>query len=187
MPPRRHPAIGWAARVAFWAVPPWMAGLERAWPRTNGRPSRLQREVFESMIRAGSHLQEDHLRELHRWEQMFHQEVHGARLSSSLAGIPWIRGESSLPLLPEPETQAIAMYLNCSHEIAWMLLRTFPFLQKANAFGPQWAAKWEVLDDSFRPARGALEEMGQKSASAIIHLIDSKFRFWPQTTHYVEH
>jgi hypothetical protein len=156
-------------------------------PEVQKRRIRAEHEVFEKLIRAGSDLQEDHLRELNRWEQMFHQEVHGARLSSSVTGMRWVRGESSLPLLPEPKAQMIGMYLNRSHEIAWMILRTFPFLQlTANAFGPQWASKWAVLDDSFRTAIGALEGVGTRMAPAIIHLIDTKFKCWPQTTHYFE-
>jgi hypothetical protein len=37
-PPRPRTALVWASLVAFVALPPWRAGLERACPRTQGRP-----------------------------------------------------------------------------------------------------------------------------------------------------
>src|SRR5918999_5590457 len=47
MPPRSNTAILGAAIVSFWALPPWLAFLESAWPRTHGMPSRAQRSASQ--------------------------------------------------------------------------------------------------------------------------------------------
>jgi hypothetical protein len=47
MPPRRHTAIFGASLVSCLAWPPWLACIARAWPRTNGRPSRAQRSASQ--------------------------------------------------------------------------------------------------------------------------------------------
>ena len=46
-PPRSHPAILSAASFSCVALPPGMACIERAWPRTPGRPSRAQRSASQ--------------------------------------------------------------------------------------------------------------------------------------------
>jgi hypothetical protein len=49
-PPRRHPAIVWASIVSGVALPPWMACMESAWPRTTGMPARGQRAASQSQV-----------------------------------------------------------------------------------------------------------------------------------------
>ena len=145
---------------------------------------RKEWRVFEAVVGKKSGLEESHMLKLERWSEMFHLEVHGRRLSS-VAGLEWIKGERTLPIYPSIEELDIAMYLNRSHEISWLLLRTFLFLQmEASGFGSRWAEKWRILDDSFLIEHQAREKMGKEIASAIIGLVQEKFDYPPEETCY---
>jgi len=141
-------------------------------------------QVFEAVVGKKSGLEESNMRELERWSELFHLEVHGRRLSS-VAGLEWIKGERTLPIYPSIEERDTAMYLNRSHEISWLLLRTFPFLQlDTSSFGSRWAEKWRVLDDSFLIEHQAREKMGKEIASTIIRLVQRQFNYPPEETCY---
>src|SRR5919106_588603 len=47
MPPRSNTAILGESILSFLAVPPWMAFIARAWPKTKGIPSRAQRSASQ--------------------------------------------------------------------------------------------------------------------------------------------
>jgi hypothetical protein len=129
----------------------------------------------------------EHYRELKRWNDLFNMEVHGARMSFAVEGQAWIQGLSSLPIFPTPDSQSFKMYLNRSSEIAWILLRTFPFLQvEPKAFGSEWARKWQILDESFHFMVEGLERIGKKVAAALIHFVDTRFSFNPESIYYRE-
>ena len=42
----------WASIVSFLALPPWMAFMERAWPRTKGIPSWAQRSASQYQVKS---------------------------------------------------------------------------------------------------------------------------------------
>jgi hypothetical protein len=151
------------------------------------RRKKEEKKVFNQMLRSESGLPKDCRQELELWENLFHVEVHGSRLSIAYEFEDWIKGKTHLPIIPKPTLDKVSMYLNRSNEIGWMVLRTLPLLQlSAGAFGPEWSKKWNVLDDSFRGAVERLEQAGEKIASAIIYLIESKFSFQPEETYYAE-
>jgi hypothetical protein len=144
--------------------------------------------VHKLMLAMDSGLDEETQKNLDFWERLFHVEVHGSRLSSaSEGGLNWLKGEAPLLIEPQPVIKSATMYTNRSDEVAWMLLRTFPFIQlKPGAFGDQWAARWHLLDAAFRAASDALADMGKPIGKSIVKLLDSKFPFVPETTGYVE-
>lgn len=146
-----------------------------------------ENKVFNQMIRSQSGLSNDCRKELELWENLFHVEVHGSRLSVAYEFENWIKGKNNLPIIPKPTLDKNSMYINRSNEIGWMLLRTLPVLQlSAGAFGLDWSKKWNVLDESFRVSVNRLAQAGKKIGSAIICLIDSKFSFQPEETYYHE-
>src|SRR5262249_16972741 len=55
MPPRSKTAILWASILSFLALPPWIAFMYRAWPRTKGISSSWQRSA--SQYQANRHSQ----------------------------------------------------------------------------------------------------------------------------------
>lgn len=139
-----------------------------------------EHKVLELFLGEKAGFDKDTFDELNRWEKMFHEEVHGSRFTFAIEGGDWLRGKSPITTGPLPNTTAIAMYLNRSNEIGWMLLRTLPVLQlKPNALGDEWSSKWHVLDDSFRYSITSFAKMGKKIGHAILKLIDSKFNFNP--------
>jgi hypothetical protein len=144
-----------------------------------------ERRILNEMIRKKSGLPADVQEELEIWENYFHEEVHGPRLTFS-EDIHWLQGKQSLSLGPVPHKGSIAMYINRASEIGWLFVRTFPFLQlEPNAFGKEWREKWTVLDDSFRIMIQGLEKMGKKIGQAIPVLVNMKFTF-PDDLFYYE-
>lgn len=122
--------------------------------------------------------------EMKRWDALFHQEVHGSRLTLAL-GLTWARGVGRLPIGPVLDKLSAGMYMCRSDEICWMHLRTLPFLQlEPHELGDEWAAKWAVLDSSFRVSVQALANMGKPIASAVEHFIDAKFPFSPNSAYH---
>jgi len=54
MPPRRSTAILWESIVSCLALPPCMAFMSRAWPKTKGIPSCLQRSASQYQVKRPS-------------------------------------------------------------------------------------------------------------------------------------
>ena len=162
-------------------------GKEAYMTRIRKRRMKEERRVRCQMVGRDSGLGDSDIKELERWAGMFHSEVHGARLTLVLASHQWYSEMGTLPLAPEPNVDSVGMYLCRSDEIGWLLLRTFPFLQLTpRAFGNEWAEKWTVLDDSFREAIRALQDLRKNIAATIARLVDAKFAFSPDSTHYRE-
>lgn len=139
-----------------------------------------ERRILNLFLGEKSGFDTDTMNELNRWGRMFHEEVHGSQFTFTIEGGDWLRGKSPISIGPLPNTRAIAMYLNRSHEIGWMILRTLPVLQlEPNALGDEWSSKWHVLDDSFRYAITSFAKTGKKIGDAILKLIETKFNFDP--------
>lgn len=137
-----------------------------------------QRRVLGKIIRKESGLPLDIIEELQKWEQLFHDEVHGSRLSFSTELLDWIRGTAALSIGPTPKESPTAMYMNRATEVGWLLVRLLPYLQPAeNAFSVEWHRKHKILDDSFRYAQEGLSRLGKKIGNAFIKFIDEKFLF----------
>ena len=141
--------------------------------------------VLNEMIRKNSGLPADVRKELQIWENLFHEEVHGSKLTFSI-DIGWLQGTQALSLGPVPNDKSVAVYINRASEIGWLYLRTFPFLQlEPNAFGKEWREKWVVLDDSFRIMIQSLTKLGKKIGEVFPALVNAKFTF-PEDLHYHE-
>ncbi len=77
------------------------------------------------------------------------------------------------------------MYFNRVVEISWLLHRMLPYLQlKPRSFGPEWAERWSVLDDSFRIMVQGLKDAEKNIAKTFVIFIDKKFPFSPDTFYY---
>jgi hypothetical protein len=143
-------------------------------------------KILKKMIRKDSGLNPDILNELQLWEQFFNEEVHGSKLTYFSDGGEWLQGKRQLSIGPVPVDRAIAMYMNRSAEIGWLVTKIFPLLQlESFSFGEDWAKKWIVLDDSFRIMIKGLEMLEKKIATAFISFVDTKFSF-TANSHYSE-
>jgi len=136
--------------------------------------------VLDLTIRKKSGLKKDMLVVLQKWENLFHEEVHGSKLTFYSEGGKWLRGEMPLSIGPVPIEESCGMYMNRACELGWLVVRLLPYLQIApNSFGSKWSEKWYVLDDSFRIMIKGLEKLGKKIATAFEYFIDVKFPFNP--------
>jgi len=121
---------------------------------------------------------------LRKWEEFFHLEVHGARLTSIFEDVGWKMGRELLPILPKPNIDSLANYMNRFCEVSWMVLRSFPILQlKPQDFGIEWAEKWRILDESFLVMADELRKLGKEIAAAIMELVSKKFAFGPDAVY----
>ena len=79
-----------------------------------------------------------------------------------------------------------AMYMNRFTEIAWMILRSLPFLQTNRiCFTDEWRHDWEVPDNSLRISVEGLGSLGKKIAPAFVAMIEQKFAASP-ASRYIE-
>lgn len=144
--------------------------------------------VLDLMIRKKSGLEKSVHFELQKWENLFHEEVHGSKLTYFTEGGKWLKGEMPLSIGPVPIERSYGMYMNRASEIGWLIVRLFPYLQlDPHSFGAEWAEKWYVLDDSFRIMVKGLEKVGKRIATAFTNFIDIKFPFNPETCYHQKH
>lgn len=118
--------------------------------------------------------------EIAEWQEMFHTEVHGARLTQT-EFLPWLKGEEPLTLGPRARESSGSAYTNRAAEVGWMWTRLFPLLQTGQGFGTQWASDWRVLDDSFRYMVVTLKELEKPGLTALVdamcELLAEEFAF----------
>ena len=137
-----------------------------------------EHRLLNLIIGKNSGLPDDIIKELGRWNQLFHDEVHGSKYSFSRELLDSIQGKAALSIGPIPKKDSMAIYMNRACEIGWLLVRLLPYLQpEMNAFGDLWRDKRQILDDSFRYMQQALSKSGKKIGDAFIILVDEKFNF----------
>lgn len=155
------------------------------WIKIKTQRKQEECRVLNIMLRENSELP-DHIRsELKFWEDLFHEEVHGSKLSFFQELGSWIN-HKIISIGPSPSELSTAMYMNRSAEIGWLIVKLLPYLQPTeNAFGASWRGKFIVLDKSFRYMIQGLSRSGKKIADAVIFLVDAKFSF-SETFHYFE-
>lgn len=156
------------------------------WKKVKKDRKNEERRVLRRMIREDSGLPPEIIAELNKWEQLFHEEVHGSKLTFSIEMKEWIQGKAPPSIGPTPKEFPMVLYMNRATEIAWLLVRLLPYLQASeNAFGAEWQRKHEILDDSFRYAQQGLSKLGKNIGDAFIKFVDEKFSFG-KPFYYVE-
>ena len=98
-----------------------------------------ERRIFNEIIRKKSGLDPQFHIELQKWENLFHEEVHGSKLTYFTEGGEWLRGEKPLSIGPTPLERSYGLHMNRSSELGWLVVRLLPFLQtEPFAFGSAW-------------------------------------------------
>lgn len=147
-------------------------------PQIKKQRRKEEKRILNLMIRKNSGLPDDIIAELRRWEQLFHEEVHGSKMSFTKELLDWVQGKAALSLGPTPKEDSMAMYMNRACEVAWLLVRLLPYLQpEKNAFGDIWREKQQILDDSFWYMQQGLSRLGKKIGDAFIRFVEEKFNF----------
>lgn len=151
---------------------------DEEWKKMKKNRKQEECRVLNRMIRKDSGLPEQTIEELEKWEQLFHEEVHGSKFSFFEELGSWVRGEAPLIIGPRPRELSMALYMNRASEIAWLIVRLLPYLQaEENAFGDRWREKHKILDDSFRHTQKGLSKLGKKIGDVFIEFVDKKFSF----------
>jgi hypothetical protein len=141
---------------------------------------RMQEEskIWEKLLRKDSGLSSETITELRIWERMFHQEVHGSKLSFSTDLMKWCQGKGAPSIGPTHDETSWANYMNRAVEIGWLVVRLLPYLQPVeNAFGEEWYQKNEILDNSFRYVEQSFSEKRKEIGEAFIKFVGEKFLF----------
>jgi len=135
-------------------------------------------EVRRLMTGSKSGLDQATIKELEQWDALFDYEVHGARLSLADTQL-WMRGQTPLPVLPEFQEDAFAIFMNRYCEIAWLTHRLLPLLQpQEGPLGPPWGEKWNIIDESFETMVNSLtRELGKIIGKAFVEFVKKKFPF----------
>jgi len=137
-----------------------------------------EHRILDRMIRKRSGLPANVIEELEGWEQLFHEEVHGSRLSFVSEMKDLVRQGTVPSIGPTPNESSMVMYMNRACEIAWLMVRLMPYLQPTeDAFGGRWRTQYQILDDSFLYMQRALSKIGKKIGDAFIIFVDQKFSF----------
>ncbi len=145
-----------------------------------------QSRVLKWAMRSASGLDDAVVEELDGWEGLFHTELHGSRLSQSVATGDWVKHGTFPPLVPTVRENELAHYMCRAAEIGWMLTRLLPYLQPfKNAFGGEWRRRQRLLDDSFRFMQAQLAAMGKPIGEAFTRFVDAKLAF-PEPLYYRE-
>lgn len=120
--------------------------------------------------------------ELEQWDALFDLETHGARLSAT-AAVDWMKGQGGLPVLPQFDESAFAMFMNRYTEVSWMLHRLVPLLQPPDApLSGAWTEKWQILDESFEQSVHSLTtQLGKPIGAAVVEFVRAKFPFSAQS------
>ena len=140
------------------------------------RRKKEEARILGIMIRKNSGLPTEILNELGIWEDFFHFEVHGSRLTR-LIDIGHDKSTSVAPIYSE---MTCAMFLNRFLEICWMLHRTLPILQLSyRQFDELWLRRWNLLDANFTESERGLAAMGKKLAGDFITFMNTKLGFEP--------
>jgi hypothetical protein len=141
----------------------------------------VHREVFAFMLTRD--LPGEVAGHLRRWADLFHYEVHMSLHSLVHEGLAPYRSSGQLRLGPNESQLAIEMYMNRSLEVCWALLRVLPIVQKApKSHGPQWCAKWELLDRNLGAAVSSVPELATDIGPSLLRWFDLKLPFNPSSS-----
>ena len=169
-----------------------LCGIARnatTWSLINSMDTRerkaAERKTVGLLLGEDSEMPPDDAESIRQWEEMFHQEVHGSKLTLMTEMSRLMKGDR-LSVGPLPDDRQLAMYMNRAVETGWLYTRLLPYLQpNAAAFGAEWAERQAILDESFRASEQALADMGKPIASAFIRFVDCEFSFGGDF-HYIE-
>jgi len=169
-----------------------MCGIARnvtTWSAINSIEKRerkaAERKTLSLLLGDDSKMPAQDAEAIKQWEDVFHQEVHGSKLTL-VTEISRLMEGKQLSVGPLPDEKQLGMYMNRAVETGWLYTRLLPYLQPTSAaFGADWAARQQVLDESFRASEQALADMGKPIASAFIRFVDREYDFGGDF-HYVE-
>ncbi len=139
--------------------------------------------VLGAMIHKNPSLEKEVIDYLRKWEDVFHSEVHLAKLSFATL-LDYVTQSGVLPISPDPSDDSVATYINCLNHVTLLLTATLPLLQiRQNSFGEKWREDHEVLLKCQRHLTQRHADLGKEMSRAILVFADKMFSF-PETLCY---
>ncbi|MBS0251583.1 MAG: hypothetical protein JSR78_11040, partial [Proteobacteria bacterium] len=137
-----------------------------------------ERNVAKMMTGEESNLSTSARSEFAKLNDMYDWETHGGRLSLTQA-IDWMKGQSSLSVVPEFSEKSVALFFNRYSEVGWMAHRLLPCLRpKGTDTNEKWNEKWRTIDDAFSAHVMSLTTQLKKPVgAAVAEFINAKFAF----------
>lgn len=134
-------------------------------------------KIIGGMIGGTSSLDAATVTALSRWDDLFNLKINGQRSVASLELEAWSKNRAHFSVGPRIDNDTGALYARRFVEIAWMTLRTLPFLQtEKGRFSEAWCQHWRLLDQSMRLAvEAAAEAKSDLTSNAFLTMIDAKF------------
>lgn len=112
--------------------------------------TRTDNRIRNALVGSKSPLSREAKKEFTELFDLMHNSVHRSRINILRYYVPWARGEKPFPLMPFYDEDLATVYANVSTFFAWILTKTFPFLEiKSNEFPEAWRNKYKILDESF--------------------------------------
>jgi hypothetical protein len=147
------------------------------------RRQKVESKVKERTIGKKSGLTLETKTQLENWDRLFNLEVHRAHFSYMRAlHRLFVDRELSFALGPVTDDLSAAMFLNRSMELNWIALRLIPYLRRSETpSSDDWNMKWNLLEDSFKFMFDGFNELGKKIAPAYYEMLQTKFKFDPDT------
>ena len=141
-----------------------------------------ERTIFSWMMGGTSGLDAATIAAIGRWNDLFNLKIDGKRSITSLEMKAWSENRAHFSVGPRIDNDTGALYARGFVEIAWMTLRTLPFLQTEKVrFTENWGQTWGLLDQSMRLAvEAAAGPPDEPTSSPFITMIDAKFSATPQ-------
>lgn len=158
-------------------------------PEYEKKSTRTRKEVEQEnsnrLIGKASGLATDVQEDMKRWDSFFNFEVHGGALSFTREMYELVTDRRKPEIGPTSKFDAYAMYMNRSAEIAWLVVRLLPFLQRIEGdFGQGWQRKRLILDDSLRYMVQQLGNLGKRIGDSFIAMVDTNFTFRQQFCYF---
>lgn len=120
--------------------------------------ARVARRKEEKAVRAKilAHLSTEARQALKYWNDFFDDETHGGFLSRLFA-TDYLMGNGLLPVTPHFAHGEFMQFAHFYLEFTWLVHRLIPLIQQPHAyFAPDWATKWQLIDNHFCKINSAL-------------------------------
>jgi len=139
------------------------------WRETKLGRERTDNKIRDALLGNKSSLSDDTKQEFRGIFNLMHNSVHRSRINILRYYVPWARGEKPFPLMPVYDEDLASLYANLSTFFAWILTKTFPFLEiQSNEFAEDWRKRHKILDESFEESVGNLPKKAGRSWEEFI-------------------
>lgn len=143
------------------------------WREIKTGVKKTENKIRDALLGNKSSLTTETKEEFRKTFSTMHNSVHRSKINILRYYVPWAKGEKPFPLMPVYDEDLATLYTNLSTFFAWMLVKTFPFLEiQKNEFPEVWRKKYKILDESFEES---IRNFPKKSGRSVEEFIAKTF------------